>query len=157
MVETSNKLIDEIKQIIDITSRVDERVKMVAEAQQDINFRLNHLIDEHNGLTARVHVVESKNGHKVQEAVSSVEEKMMRLSSRFDVLDMIGTQKMQRVSEEINSNILEIKFKVKELENHKQGISERWKSILGYVWHGAFIIFICYVLYRMGLPTPPVP
>lgn len=156
----ANQLIDEIKQVIDITSRMDERVKMVAEAQQEINFRLNHLIDEHNALVARVHVVESKNGHKYQEITSALDEKLMRLSARLDVLELVGSQKTQRVSEEFHLSTAEIRSRLKELEAHKQGMAERWKSILGYVWQTMFIIIVCYILYRLGisLPTlPPVP
>ena len=153
MTETSNKLVEEIKQIIDITSRVDERVKMIAEAQYQINNRLNHFIDEHNSLVARVHVIESKNGHKTQELITVLDEKLMRNASRIEILETVGSQKSQKVAGEFDL----LKIRVKELEDHKQGLSDRAKAVLGYVWQAIFLIAMGYVLYRLGLPTPPVP
>lgn len=116
-------LFGDIKQIIDITSRVDERMKVIGEAQQQINIRLNTLIDEHNAVIAKVHVLEN-----FQKTIIEQEEKLLGINSR-----------------------------VKDLEEHKETIIGQFKSIMGYIWHGAFIILMCYLLYRMGLSTPPIP
>lgn len=153
MTETSSKLVEEIKQIIDITSRVDERVKMIAESQHQINNRLNHFIDEHNSLVSRVHVIESKNGHKTQELITTLDEKLMKSATRIEILETVGSQKSQKIAGEFDL----LKIRVKELEDHRQGLSDRAKTIINYIWQGAFLIIMGYVLYRLGLPTPPVP
>ncbi len=153
MPESTVRLVEEVKQIIDITSRVDERVKMIAEAQQQINFRLNHFIDEHNALVAKVQVIESKSTNKFPESLATIDEKVMKSQVRLDVLENLGSTKSQKLADEVNT----LKSKVEKLEEHKNSLSERFKMIFGYVWQGLFIVLICYILYRLGLNTPPIP
>jgi cell division protein FtsB len=150
-------LLTEIKQVIDITSRVDERLKIIAEAQQQIGLRLNHLVDEHNALVGKVHVIESKNGNKLHEAISNQEEKLVRVNGRIEVLETVGSQKSQRQIEDLQEVIIKVKERIRDLEEHRESVVSQAKSIMGYIWQGIFIIMICYLLYRMGLSLPPVP
>lgn len=123
-----SSLVNDIKLVLDITSRVDERVKIIAESQQQMNTRLNHFIDEHNTLASRVTVLESKNINKIYDTVQDLEEKVVTLKSR------IGN-----------------------LEEHKQSILDKSKQILGFVYQAIFIIAVCYILYKLGISSPPIP
>ncbi len=155
MPETRN-LIDEIKQVIDITSRVDERMKIIAESQVQLNQRLNHFIDEHNALSSKVHVMETRFGSKNPDMLA-IEEKHNRVLAKIEILESLGSPRQQKFVENTEDALNDIKSRIKELETHKQGISEKVKQIMGYVWQGLFIIIVCYLLYRLGLNPPPIP
>lgn len=150
MPESHNNIIDDIKLVLDITSRVDERAKIIADSQQKINARLDHLIDEHNNLASRVYVLESKGGRKI---IDEIEDKTNRLKSRIELLESAGSPWHQRIVESINN----IKSRLNKLEDHKDGVNYKLKTFFGYVFQGTFVILVCYILYRMGLNPPPMP
>lgn len=148
-------IVDEIKQVIDITSRVDERMKIIAESQQQLNIRLNHFVDEHNALVTKVQVLDSRTGVKLSDNVASLDEKYLRLIARLEVLETMGSHKEQKFTEDVNNTFHDLKNRMKELESHKQGTSEKVKQILGFVYQGMFIVIIAYLLYKLGLSNPP--
>lgn len=150
MPEARSNLIDEIKQVIDITSRVDERMKIIAESQIQLDQRLNHFIDEHNALTSRVQVMVAK-----APDAAMIDEKHHRILAKLDMIESLSSPKMQGFIEETEDDVSELKARIKELESHTQGSSEKIKQILGYVWQGLFIVLVAWLLFKMGLNPPP--
>jgi len=142
-----------LREIGDVTSRTDERVKAITENQQEMNIRLNRFIDEHNVLTSRVHVLESKNGHKFQEMVITQDEKIIRLMARLEMIETSGTPKQQ----EIKHELVEMKSDLKELHHHRQNHIDRIRLIFGLVFQGIFYLILAYVLWRLGLTSPIIP
>ena len=155
MSELEKTLIEEIKQIIDITSRVDERVKMIVDNQQQIGKRLDHFIDEHNELVAKVYVIEAKNGHKAQEMIGELDDKVSGINSRMDVFEAIGSKKNNEMMLELGDEVVDLRHKVKDLEEHKTNISEKVKVVFNHIVQGLFFIAIAYILYKLGLNPPP--
>jgi len=150
-------LVNDIKLVLDITSRVDERVKMIAEGQQQMNIRLNHFIDEHNALAARVTVLESKNISKMAESVQGVEEKITKMVIRVETLETLGSPLYQRIIEENRITIIDLKNRINNLEEHKQNVLDKIRRVLGFVGQAIFTILVCYILYKLGINSPPIP
>ena len=50
---------ESIKSVFDLTSRIDERVKMIHEKQQEMDKKFSRLIDSQGTLNSRVSVLES--------------------------------------------------------------------------------------------------
>lgn len=158
---TANKVIQEIKQVIDITSRVDERVKIIAEKQQHMNERLEELSDEHNKLVTKVHVLES---NSLVDQVMTIEERIARLKSRLEVVEAVGSPKQQKFVQTVMSELGDVLGKteklerrVEELEHDKKTWGNRVSTVMSYVWQGTYIICVCYLLYKLGLNNPPIP
>jgi DNA anti-recombination protein RmuC len=123
-----NNLTEDLKLVLDITSRLDERAKIIADGQQKIDNRLDHFANDYNNLVSKVRVLESKNIGKIIDDLKDLEERISRMRGR-----------------------------VEKLEDHKEGITDKLKLASSYIFQGSFIILVCYILYRLGLSTPPMP
>jgi len=149
-------LMDEIKELINLTSRIDEKVKNVADSQLQMNQRLNHFIDEHTSLSAKVQLLESKMENRLHDVTSNFDEKFLKIISRLEVLESVGSVRQQKLIEDVTASFHEIKDRLKELESHKKSVTDRIKQVFGYVWQGVYMIIIAYLLYKLHL-NPPLP
>jgi hypothetical protein len=155
MSEIEKTLIEEIKQIINITSRVDERVKMIADSQNQIGQRLEHFIDEHNELASKVYVIEAKNGSKAYELISKLDDRLDILASKLEIIELIGSKKHTEEIADHEDTIIDILHRTKNLEEHKSNISDKIKTVFNHVVQGVFFIAIAYILYKLGINPPP--
>lgn len=154
MSELEKTLIEEIKQIISITSRVDERVKMIVDSQNQIGKRLEHFIDEHNELASKVYVIEAKNGSKAYELINKLDDRLDILASKVEIIELIGSKKHTGEISEHEDALIDMLHRVKDLEEHKSNISEKVKTVFNHIMQGIFFIAIAYILYKLGLNPP---
>lgn len=154
------ELLNEIKVILDITSRVDERVKAIQTNQQDLTARLNQFIGELNQLTARVFVLESKNGGKVH----AIEEEIDRMKTRVERMDVGGSEFYRRhvenydeTEEEVEKNLADLDKRLQKIEQTNEGWQTKVKHYAGLLIQGVWVIIVCYILYKLGINTPPIP
>ena len=154
------ELLNEIKVILDITSRVDERVKAIQTNQQDLTARLNQFIGELNQLTSRVFVLESKNGGKVH----ALEEQIDNLKTRVERIDMGGTEFFKKqfdeydeTNEDLDDKLRDLDKRLQKIETSNEGWQMKFKHYAGLVIQGIWVIIVCYVLYKLGINTPPIP
>jgi hypothetical protein len=160
------EMLNDIKQVLDISSRVDERVKIIQTGQQELNARLNHFIDELNILTGRVLVLESKNGNLVHQLEDEVGELGVRLE-RMDIgaevsketlvyLKNKDSQLNNRV-EDISVQVSDITHRLSVLEGHNEGWHTKAKHYGNLLVQALWVIAVCYILFRLGISTPPIP
>jgi len=157
---SNTDLISDIKMVLDISSRVDERVKMIQLTQQELSIRLHQLVSDCSNITARVSVLESKNGNRLH----AFEEEIREIQTRIERIDLIGTSTFKVNIDETyktlelldeKSNVLIAR--INKLEEHNEG----WRSKTQHYGHllvqGIWVVIVCYVLYKLGINTPPIP
>ncbi len=153
---TQQDVLGEIKSLLDISSRVDERVKNIQQNQQELNVRVNQFLGEFVQLSSRVVVLESKNGgqiHKVEDAITEINLEMQRMNSE-------GTSYFQKKMEderEMRDLVKLLETKVAKLEVHSDSWQNKMKQYGGLFVQGVWVVIICYVLYKLGLNTIPLP
>lgn len=138
----------ELKKLLDLTTRVDERVKLIVERQQEMHSRLNQFAADHHELTTRVSIVES-NAEDL--------ETLDQLRQRVTMLEAHGSEPVNKQVNELEDEVDIIEDRVKKLEDHHEGMWGKINKLLGLLVHGVWIIVVCYLLYKMGINTPPLP
>lgn len=116
---------DNMKNVFDMTSRIDERVKIIMEKQIDADKRFLVLIDHFNNLSARVTILESRDEEKIKQLIEDSRNKIVQLEKHVEIL---------------------------QLHNARRG--ETWKSIAGNAIQVVTALSTAYLLYKAGLPTP---
>ncbi len=165
-----DELRGELKQVLDLTTRVDERVKLIAERQAEMNARLNHIIEAHNDLTSRVRVLESGRGNQ-----KVIIEKVDELADRILLVESTGSpylrERMKDTESEIKNiikeriqllnesskELLSINQRLVDIEQRHKGFWAKIKHFWGMIIHGVWVIIVCWLLYKFGLNTPPLP
>jgi chromosome segregation ATPase len=155
----TSELLNDVKQVLDISSRVDERVKLIQVNQAELNSRFNALVDDFNNLSARVMVIESRNGGKSHE----IEEKIGKLHSRVDKID-VNTEafrqslgSIKKLDKEESIKIHDMIRRIYMLEHDSEGWQGKIKQWGGLVVQGIWVIIVCYLLLKLGLNPAPLP
>jgi uncharacterized protein (DUF3084 family) len=138
----------EMKKLLDLTTRVDERVKLIVERQQEMHSRLNQFADDHNELTTRVSIVES-NSEDLQT--------LDQLRQRITMLEAHGSESLNKQVDELEDQTYAMDNRIRKIEEHNAGLWGKINKFLGLLVHGIWIIVVCYLLYKMGINTPPIP
>lgn len=156
----NSELVNDIKQVLDISSRVDERAKLIQATQKELTDRLNAFSQEFNLLSSRVLVLESKNGGRIHE----IQDDINTLRSKIDRIDIGGPEAFNRVMGEINKErdevidkLHDIARRVQYIESSNEGSQSKVKQYVHLFIQGIWVIIVCYVLYKLGLQTPPIP
>lgn len=77
-----------IKLVFDLTSRIDERVKMLVEQHNESSHRIERLMERHESLTNRIGFLENKIGiieNKISHQVD-LEEELQDLKESYQIL-----------------------------------------------------------------------
>lgn len=155
----TQEITDAMKALFDLTARIDERVKMLITS----NDKIYELI---SGLEEKVQYSSEKSS-LMAEKVTGVELKTMDIRTE---MNLIRTEFREKIKEEVVAledeqesletqiqKINEIETKIAMLENSSSNQENRWKVIIGYVIQTAWVIVVCYLLYKLNLQTPPIP
>lgn len=155
---------NEIKLVLEITARVDERVKLVVEKQSEMTLRLNNFIDAHNLLSSRVSVLEVKEAS----GMADMKAKQQALSERLARLEMsIPEAKIEDIEETLGTN----EKQLADLDEATRDLSKRigkieddnnssWSKIKYFADLGIKALWafaIGYIMWRMGLQYPKSP
>lgn len=138
----------EMKKLLDLTTRVDERVKLIVERQQEMNDRLNKYASDHNELSTRVSIIESDT-----EALDTLD----NLRHRITMLEAHGPDALRKAVDELEDQLYIVDERVKKLQDYHEGLWGKVNKFFGMIIHAIWIIVVCYLLYKMGINTPPIP
>lgn len=154
----------EIKLVLEMTARVDERVKLVVEKQSEMTQRLNGFIDSHNALLNRVTIIEAKNGnglHEVKNKVDTIIERVVKLESdqtNINVERIENTvNECRDIMEEMRRELVAVEKRVHKIEDASAGVWSKTKFVFDLVAKGVWVLIVCWLLYKFGLTTPPIP
>lgn len=122
---------ESIQLVFDLTSRIDERVKMLIQKQTDLEGKFDRLLDSHQIQMSRLSILEHNSGQN--------DSKKDHENTKIEELKT----KMQNI---------EIKMEMAAL---KSGASDsRWLQIFDAFWKIVLMVTAGYILYKLGLPTP---
>ena len=124
-----------IKAVFDLTARVDERVKMLVEKQSQIDSKIEGLSLHHTDLVAKVSVLESRNEKEFKDQIDRFETSVKEAEDTLKELD----QRLYHVEKSSHTS-----------EN-------RWKNVYLFVRDTAWVLLVCYLLYKLNLNLPPIP
>ncbi len=152
----------EIKLVLEMTARVDERVKLVVEKQSEMTQRLNGFIESHNALLNRVSVIEAKNGnglHDLKNKVDNLIERIVKIEANSDHINRVENivNKYSDDVDQIQNELTNVEKRVNKIEESNLGIWSKTKFVLDHVAKGVWVVVVCWVLYKFGLNTPPLP
>lgn len=111
-----------MKTVLEVTSRIDERVRIMIDRQTETDRKLSNLLESVTTLAARVQVLEARD-------IKSVEEGMERAAHRLN-------------EAEKSINILQLQV---------AGTEWKWKSALSFIGNLALGILIAYASYKFGI------
>ena len=127
-----------IQEVLELASRLDERMNLCLENQRTMHARFERFqdwaqknSDQQNELAQRVSVLESKNGNKyskLEEEVQTLREKLITTTHKITQLEL-GQQ------------------------NYQSTVKTYTEMVLRIVW----TVITAYVLVRMGLSNGPIP
>jgi len=124
-----------IKAMFDMTARVDERVKMLVDKQNNVEHRLETICTSQMELTTKVGILETRNGHEVKQHVAKVD-------SSIDALE---------------GELRQVELRLMAVEKTASSSEAKWKMILDFVYKAVWVILVCYLLYKLNLTPPPLP
>jgi len=156
---------NELKLVLEMTARVDERVKQVIEKQSDMTTRLNSFIDSHNALASRVTVLEaSHNGNGIGVLRNKYEmlfEKVTALeheTSEKDIEEMQDTlQECHGKVETLQDDHDKLDLRIQRVEDDHSSAWAKGKFVFDLLVKAGWAIFVGYLLYKLGLSSPHTP
>jgi chromosome segregation ATPase len=135
-VEQLNQMMQSVRSLFDLTTRMDERVAHMMKAQEsnaikieDASEELSDLFSKLSVVEARIHVLEDKS--EIENIVQEVEQ--------------------------IRDDIHEMALKIQQLEIATKREENRWKTAFSFGLQIVWVILTSYLLYRLGLNPGNIP
>ena len=154
---SNNEFLVEMKQLLNVTSRVDERVKSLIENQQEINGRLNRYIDEQSRLASKIAVLEQHGGSKLKDGLDMLDDHMVDITHRLGLIEQGFNPLHAKEQETIRNELASIKNRLEKVETSSNNLIGSIQKVGGLVIQMLWVIITCYLLYKLGLNSPPLP
>lgn len=121
---------DNIQKLFDLSTRIDERVKMIQSRQEKMDRRIDELVARQTQIMQKIAVLESKEEGKdiFEERITNLEKAFISADKRLDSAEG---------KNEINS--------------------DRWKTIGSFVVQLVWVVLAAYLLTQLHLQSPAVP
>lgn len=129
------EVIGSIKSLFDLSVRVEERVKMMLEKQTQMDARIESLSKTQADAATKVSILETRNGEELKEEIVKVEESI----------------------HEIEKELRNIELRLHSVEGASDDSKQKWASFYSFIREVAFVIIVCYLLYRLELQGPELP
>lgn len=153
------ELQNEVKLVLDMTARVDERVKLIVEKQTEMTARLNGFIDSHNALAGRVMVLEAGSGDI--DRFNGLFERVVKLEADPTADNIERVEKMvaefRAYLDEIRRDAVGVEKRVHMLEDASDGMWTKTRYIIDLIVKAVWALAIGYLLYKTGWSAPTTP
>lgn len=155
----TQEITDAMKALFDLTARIDERVKMLVTSNEKIHNLCNSLEDKVRFATEKSALVAEKvSAVEIKAADIRSEMNNMRAEFRERIKEeLIAIEDEHEAIEKDIERLGMIETKIAFLEQSTSTHENRWKVAIGYVIQTAWILVVCYLLYKLNLQTPPIP
>lgn len=90
---------------------------------------------------------------RVDERLKAIEEKQEKLDERISGELHSIENEVKNINKEINA----LDKRIIIVESLTENQESKWKTVIGYVMYGVFILIICYLLYLLKINPPPIP
>lgn len=125
-----SKINESIKSIAELTTRVDERVRLIMQTQEVLNEKIDAQTVMFNDLNMKVNIMEIKNA--------------AYLSAIGDV---------QKLEDQAHKMDLRLAI----LEGSSNNQEARWKTVFTFAIQLMWVVVAAYVLYKLGIQAPATP
>lgn len=159
------EMLEEIKRLLELTLRVDERVKNVTDNQEKMVNRFDKFIDQHSQLIERVAKLEINifTKEEIEERVGDFEEAQNKITSRLNVVESTAPYTFKIVDQSLEA-LNKLSDRICKVENEQKNTTQTMDTWKGWiVWGGdlcfklAWIIIAAYILTRIGLGGVNIP
>jgi hypothetical protein len=116
-----------IESIIELTTRIDERVQAIMKKQDLLESKSNNQSDTLHTLNTDLLLLESISGKVLQEEVKK-----------------------------ISNDIINIKSRLENVENKTNVQENKWKTVVDFILKIIWILITAYLLIKLGLQVPAI-
>ena len=96
-----NQVTESIQGLFDLTARIDERLKMIAEKQSEQDAKIEKYVDTHTKLVERVVSLESKNGRTMKANIERLEKDVDLLERNVHSMELsLNSMKIYTINQE---------------------------------------------------------
>ena len=124
----SERFEDQINHIIELTTRVDERVQSLMKHQHVLENKLDGQIDDINDLNIKIKIIETQDIDSILQEVKEIRSALHKLELKLQVLESSSTNQ-----------------------------EARWKTIFSFSLQLVWVVLAAFLLYKLGLQAPAVP
>lgn len=148
-VDARSDLREEVRQVLDMTSRIDERVKGLVERQAELYSGLQGQSDKLNGLMSRVTVLETHGG-------SDLVRRLDDLVRQMALIEATGAGPLREVREQVDDMdkaAVQMEHRVKTLEGTASDWGGKVRGGVAEVLKAVVAIVVAYLLFRFGIKS----
>ena len=84
------QVFDSIHSLFELTSRIDERVKLITESYAKMEIKFDTIVKSQQELLQRVTTLEAKNGAELKKAVEELSERMRKIELQVQTIDFLA-------------------------------------------------------------------
>lgn len=136
---------ESIQMVFDLTSRTDERVKMIIEHQKEIEEQIEKLIIRTDSISHRLSIIDANDFASIKNNLHSLREKVAVITNDNSYKELI----------ELRAKIQSIELKAENIQIRLGFHDHRWSQIFDLIWKMALMCIAGYILYKLGLQPPP--
>lgn len=157
----TQEMLREIKRVVEVTSRIDERVKNISDSYAKIAERFDRFLDQHNNLVERVNKIENTTwtGSKIEDRLNDINETHNNLNIRIASVENHIPYSLKIVDQSLKAlnNLEERISKVEKESTQIKGLAGWFGWILEWVFKVSLIIVVAYILALLGLGGVNMP
>ena len=141
------KVHESIKIILDLSSKIDERSKIIANRQKNFDEHIKKIIDTNHDLKSRASVLESQS----KDDIVVIKNEIQLINQRLIVLESQDIKANQSLLDRRLNN-LEVRFENISLRTTSS--ENKWSVIVDFFIKLGWTILAGYILYKFGFPEP---
>lgn len=140
---------ESIKSVFDLTSRIDERVKMLVERHEDLEQQLDKAIETQQKVLNRVTVLESRD---VSSLVVSSNNDINEIKQRVAIMENSNSK---NDIEDLKQKIHLLDLRIESVNMMTANQESRWTKLFDLVFKLTIMLIGGYLLFRFGWQSPP--
>jgi len=144
-----NNVNESIKSVFDLSSRIDERVKMLVERQSSHEEQLDKAIDNQQQIIQRITVLESKD---VVHIATANKDNISDINKRVAIMESSGSK---QDIEDLKQKIHLLDLRVESINMRTANQEGRWAKLFDLVFKLTIMLIGGYLLFKFGWQAPP--
>ena len=150
---------DFMKMIHDVTSRIDERVKILVSNLEDTNTRFEKILDNQALLYNRVSLLESRDYSSIKNDLTNLSERLIAIETHGSIPLREELKSLQKensvILSELNKEINQINVKMESVNLKSIASETKMNKIFDFVMKTVWTLLAGYLLYKFGWQSPP--
>lgn len=119
---------ESIKSVFDLTSRIDERVKLIMKKQDEFDKKLDDRMADANDIRTRIRLIEAQVNDNDDQSLEQMKAEFHKMEVRMQAIELT-----------------------------QGGAENRWKTFVNFAIQIAWVLLAAWLLLKLGLQAPAVP